>query len=66
VVGAQFLTGKTPGIRACHPSHVVDPKTVTHSEQLKEGRQLSTDVRTTVGCLVLYEALRDQDQYDRE
>jgi hypothetical protein len=61
VVGAQFLTGKTPGIRACNPSHAVDPKTVTHSDQLKAGRQLSTDVRSTVGCLVLYEALRDRE-----
>jgi|ERR1035441_2694929 hypothetical protein len=62
VVGAQFLTGKTAGIRACHPSHVVDPKAVTHADQDTEGRQLSTAVRTTVGCLVLYEALRDRDQ----
>lgn len=66
VVGAQFLTGKTPGIRACNPRHAVDPKTITHSEQLKQGRQLSTEVRSTVGCLVLYEALRDHDQLDQD
>src|SRR5271157_4766046 len=53
VVGAQFLTGKTPGIKACNPSHWVDPKTVTSSDQLQEERQLSADVRSTVGCLVL-------------
>jgi hypothetical protein len=64
VVGAQFLTGKTPGIRACHPSHAVDPKAVTHADQRTEGRRLSTDVRTTVGCLLLYQALRDQDERD--
>jgi hypothetical protein len=66
VVGAQFLTGKTPGIRACNPSHSVDPKTVTHSDQSKEKRQLSTGVRTTIGCLVLHEALRGQDRRDED
>lgn len=60
-VGAQFLTGKTPGIQACHPSHSVDPKTVTQSDPLLKERQLSTAVRSTVGCLVLYEAIRDQE-----
>ena len=61
VVGAQFLTGKAPGIRACNPSHWVDPKTVTQSDQLQVGRHPSTEVRSTVGCLVLYEAIRDRE-----
>jgi hypothetical protein len=42
----------------------VDPKAVTHADQRTEGRRLSTDVRTTVGCLLLYQALRDQDERD--
>ncbi|MGD0578270.1 MAG: PilZ domain-containing protein [Bryobacteraceae bacterium] len=61
VVGVQFLTGKTPGIKACDPSHCVDPKTVIQSAQLPEGLQLSRDVRSTVECLTLYEAVCDKE-----
>jgi hypothetical protein len=57
VVGAQFLTGKTPGIRACNPSHWVDPKTVTAGARPQPEGQLGLEVRSTVECLTLYEAV---------
>jgi PilZ domain len=61
VVGAQFLTGKTPGIRACSPSHCVDPKTIPTDLQLQDEHRLSPEVRSTIGCMTLYEAVRDKE-----
>ncbi len=61
VVGAQFLTGKTPGIRACSPEHCVDPKTIPADVAPSDEHRLSPEVRSTIGCMTLYEAVRNKE-----
>jgi hypothetical protein len=62
IAGVSFAPDSQWDPVAYPPEHLLDPKAVPEDARLREGPNLSPEVRSTISCLVLGEAMRREEK----
>jgi hypothetical protein len=58
IAGIRFDSDSQWDPMACPPAHLLDPNSVREDARLRQGPSLAREMRSTVACLALAEAVR--------